>query len=730
MAYSRAISILEIDNAHADGMVTTKGIGRDWEAVQPRDEEKAGFSPDVGGQYGWEFGPQQYNAAQSQCEYIKAMRAIAPLGTWALGDMDDTLWAVDRGMWQEYWAANPGIKMLHFYDGRAGLIGLGASGIIASSGDYTPNLQLWLWRFPPRADETDPASVELWFEGDGTGPQYCLGFPEAGPTSTYYSGETGASGTYTQPYLMGKPNGEALWTLIDTSDAGGASSISSSRSEPRFQAIRIEQLAETLLVRVDQWDDPWVYSGEWESQAGNDVSFALTEGPLQVRVSGQTIMFAIAQLAYPSAAILYPRKHFFVPAGYNPTPSYHLISDTDPNTSISVVIDEDGPSHRRPKVTFESTDQKHRATLFCVQECREATIGGAVSDPATTQDNPYFKLMAASGRMDDTWKGGELTAEIEAYHGFELATIGANRKVSHRVSTNGGATFWTQFTGYTIAPERLVPPGVKSAIVTVHAADIVEARLSHKMMDWHASYEARPENEAIEEILNRAGVPPELMNVDTALTDSLPSSTTKGTRKLKFQPDIDVVSALNMIAEVRDRQWGVGCDGIIFWRERPEHTSGYYDWTLDAATAVPEHVAESIHSTRSVADLANWLRAMTGEGVDAAAKVLSDEASISDSTARTFLGDLWQRVVMRPDGDDVNALANALWSEIGTLSDIIRWPMWDEPWLAPGHYIRVLAPDADIPLGDIYVIIAKDWSTEEASGRYSQELEAKLIEAA
>ena len=73
MAYAKAIAQLMLDNAHTDGLVTVKGIGRDWEAAQPRDEDKATFTPDVGGQYGWEFGPQEYNIADpiwGQCEYI------------------------------------------------------------------------------------------------------------------------------------------------------------------------------------------------------------------------------------------------------------------------------------------------------------------------------------------------------------------------------------------------------------------------------------------------------------------------------------------------------------------------------------------------------------------------------------------------------------------------------------------------------------------------------------
>ena len=39
MAYTRAVAKLVFDNAHADGRITEKGIGRDWEAHEPRDEQ-------------------------------------------------------------------------------------------------------------------------------------------------------------------------------------------------------------------------------------------------------------------------------------------------------------------------------------------------------------------------------------------------------------------------------------------------------------------------------------------------------------------------------------------------------------------------------------------------------------------------------------------------------------------------------------------------------------------
>ena len=45
--YVRAAANLIIDKPQADGMLTQEGVGRDWPATEPREENYA-FTPDVG----------------------------------------------------------------------------------------------------------------------------------------------------------------------------------------------------------------------------------------------------------------------------------------------------------------------------------------------------------------------------------------------------------------------------------------------------------------------------------------------------------------------------------------------------------------------------------------------------------------------------------------------------------------------------------------------------------
>ena len=54
MSYTTPVANLIVDNAHADGLTTEWGIGRDWVAAEPK-EDPRGFTPDLGGAYGWQY---------------------------------------------------------------------------------------------------------------------------------------------------------------------------------------------------------------------------------------------------------------------------------------------------------------------------------------------------------------------------------------------------------------------------------------------------------------------------------------------------------------------------------------------------------------------------------------------------------------------------------------------------------------------------------------------------
>ena len=748
MAYSRVASNLIIDNAHADGMITTPGIGRDWPAIEPRDNELT-FSPDLGGQYGWFY--------DGQFEYIDKLGGIAPLGTVAKTSMALSNWTVTQGKWRNSaYSGNLQTQYLHYYDAEAARYAANEYGILTSKNSYAPNLVFWIWRMGSAPAETDPALFGIHFLGSGGAVQYALYLPAYKTGSDYEAELTGRSGrTELQPYLLGKPAVENTWTLVDKLNAGSVPSVGGTGNTSKFQVLRIEYIDGTMLVQMNDAGQAWAFKGTWKTNENRDVEFALANGPIQVRVMGHMAQFGMAQIAYPSTALLRPQAHFYVPAPYEQTPNYRTIKHEEAGATISVAAwaSAMGPARTYPAATFATTDTSRRAILYNVQEYRNPTIGGAVSSEVCSGASNTFKLVSVNGLLDENWRGATLNAEVEARPGYTLADLKPNSKLKCFVSTNDGTTSYKQFTGYVTPPEKFQAGGPVRVKGTLAATDIFAARLEKKCMHFHCSYEGTGDANgwtvpgAFEHVLHRAGVPDALISIHADLTLAnmgaayyMPSSTAKGLRKFSFDPDAGVVAALDTITAAgsipsavtpylrRGLCSGVDQDGVVFLRPAYEHTAGAYDLTLDEDTATLEDIAENLTSKRTLADFTNYLIVMAGEGVDAVQKVLIDQASWSTSTSQRFIGDLWQRFMAYPDGTDVDAIAASLWAQLGHMHWLIEFDQGDNPDIMPDEEVRVQTSNLNIPTNSIYRIIGKDWKCK-ANGRFSQTLTAVMVES-
>ena len=729
MAYTRAAAKLIIDNPNADGQVITWGIGRDWEAA----EEKAmfrGLSADLAGQYGW-----LYNG---QFEYLEKLKAIAPIGRATFTDMALADWTPTQGAWAESSKAGAlRTTHLHFYDTRPGLVALNEYGILTSKDDYLPNLALSVWRFPASNEETDPCVFEVHFLGAGTGPVYALSFPASGPGGAYYSERFGQAGAqYTSPALIGRLPGQSTWTVIDEWKGGGAPQQAHGlAAKAYFQGMRIEYADGWLLVRVFGTNETWAYSGAWRDSSGNLHDFSLGPGKIEIRVAGHTAMFALTQLAYPSAAVLLPSAYFFTVPPVNPVPSYSVIGSAPLETAIGVTADEFG-NGTRPGVLFTSSGGM-RAVLYNVQEYREATVGNAQSNPLTTVGNPALQLVSIRGELTSAWRGATLDAELKAAQGETLPELKTNDKVEAAVSLDGGTTWVRQFVGYNVPLEKyLETEQVGRVRAKLHAASWDEARGRKKVLLWNCSFEGWAVDAAFRYLLNRAGVPDSLIDVHADVSVAkmgayyyLPVGNPKGERLLQFRQDESLVSALDQIAKLRGLEWGADQDGKCFLRPPLVHTPGYADFTISDESASSGDF-RSFRRVRSGDDYFNCLLVLAGEGFNMAARLWQDAASITEPTYRDYVGDDWWRVEMQPEGDNVQQIAARLWQGRTEGADLIYWKTSQNPELLPDMYLKVQVSGMDIPSNSIYRITRKAWQVDdpEGAGRYSQEIEAVLVE--
>ena len=761
MSYTRVAANIIIDNAHCDGMVTQLGVGRDWEALEPRDDAP-GYTPDIDGQYSWWY--------QDVFEYVDILRAIGPIRTFTRANMAASAWAL-QGKWRLGSSAGQSqYRMLEFYDGRPGLYSLGQWGKATSvSSSLGPNLHFWVWRCGQAQGETDPIMFAIHLR-PASGVEYALCFPGQGAAGQYHTDTTGISDAQTaEPSLWGLVPGEDKWTVIDRRKQGAAPTVGAIGEAPKLEIIRLEYDDGMLLVRTGEHDKGWAFGGKWQSYGGTEQTFALTAGIVEVRVIGHTAKFAMASLTAPTGKVLLPHKYLQMESAYNPTPVYHNIAHVPAGTTLTTVADArpGAPNHIRPAVTF-GTSGGARPLLYCVQEYRTARIDSADSVPLDTYQADSFTLMECSGQVGESWRGSSITATLQnrltTPVGTDLNFAKPNSKVRVNVQTTGVPI--TLFTGYAAAPEQAMLPGSRVGYTSnakteakLAAHDIIEARLSKKQMLFHCSYEGWTEGAAFAHILNRAGVPGPadvtadptgcpnaLVYVDPACTNILPSASRRGTRRFKFSPDCEVIAALDTIAKAYGRRWGVNAAGVVFLVPAYAHSSGHYLWhwhddephwrwewvsgsynfTLDYDSIVSEDLVDAFQSTMTISDFRNFLLVMVGEGNDAAAKIITDQASMMTDTAVNFVGDIWSKFVAFPDGSDLDTIAVALWDEIATWQHYVEWGMKDCPWIMPDHEVRMQVPTNLVANNAVFRVLSKSWACQR-DGRFSQTLQSKYV---
>jgi len=748
MAYTRAAAALTIGPPHYDGYPTSVGIGRDWMAVEPRDDTIRGFTPDVGGQYGWWYA--------GRFEYVDKLGCIAPIGTYTESAMSLGSWQVISGKWRESSAGSALRRAwLHYYDGRAGRYAAGAHGEVRSNASIAPAFVCNLWRMPGAVDETEPAIVDLHLYNDG-GTQYILRFPAQGTAGVEQTGLTGeTSPEYDSPLLLGKPAADANWSVVDRMSLGSTPRLGNAGDAPLRQTVRVEYLDGVLLVRLNEWDQLWAFSGKWDSSVGTETTFSLASSmQVGVRVIGHTAMFQLFSLTYPSSAVLRPVGRFVVGSKMAQVPSYKLISSQPAGTSITVsAVTTGNPAGTYPQCTFVSSGSS-RPALYNVQEYRPGTTGNADTSTVTTTGNNDFVLVSLSGRISDNWRGSTISATYRSKTPGSIEEVRPNSKLTATVDlTDGASAATTMFVGYTIPPRKRRVAGPVWVEGTLDAADYIDARLSRKCMSWHCSYENWTMADAFRQILSQAGVPDALVSVNPACEGIyLPSASMRGERRWSFAPDTDVVSALDTLVasvglastaysapEKRGMTWGVNQAGLVRLAPAYEHVAGKYllgasvrsatsdGWVIDDDDIDPEDFVVDFETARDLEGYANMLQMISGQGVDADSRIVYDEDSWETPANSRFIGDIWQQFEGVPDGGDMDAIIYPRWRDLSTRNWLISFTMHDRPAILPEDELLLQVSHVDIPNNSIARVLSKEWSIDEA-GLYTQRIEAAIVE--
>ena len=763
MGYARASAVVVVDRPDAYGKLTTMGIGRDWVASD-EDRGLRRFTPDVAADLGW----NRYG----RLNYIKPLRAIGPAATFAKADMVPSAWSMN-GAWEPDGSPKAGnlqYRYLWYYDGTPG-----AYGYADSVNDYYPNLILWLRRMGKAPDETKPAVCGITFM-NGSLPSYAITWAQYTDTdSTIAASLNIAPGTkWTAPMLWGHAPGEQYVTPL--AEIGGLS-LGSGGEREKDDVFRFEYSDGNLLI-----GDDFLYGGKWPSNDGTLIDFRMQPGKVRLFAYSQPAMFNLQQITYPSSLTLRPASKFYVPItmqglAMQQTPQYKLVGTVEDGTGLSVAAEVDtGGEGTRPVVTFTSTGQR-RALLYRVQEHRTAVVGAAVSDPVSTADVDNFKIVALSGRIDDTWKNATMQASVENLTPeVSMATLRANGAVYANVTCDDGSTYARQFSGYITPPSKERRGGVPGVTGEFAAEDMVTARLEKKHVLWQSSFGgngyttgATPEGnpwsvaDAVNHLRLCAGVPDALYAVHASVNALnlgadyyMPCGSMKGEAPLSFRPDTTYAAALDVIvngrtapgqvaARRKPMRWGVNENGILFLSGAYEHYAGRYllrttertgtptsdGWVFDADTATVENWPLQFRSTRSLADFRNLLWLMVGEGRDAAATVLVDEESLSEATSYKFIGDLWSHFEHRPEltsSDHIADIAQKLWEDMVRQNWIIRVTLDHHPEIMPDDECYVTGcSDVEIANGSIFKVTAKDWALT-GNLRYTQTVEAVLVE--
>jgi hypothetical protein len=769
-SYTRAFTICTLDSAAADKQITAVGFGRDWEAMEPS-EQQFGFTGDIASQASWQY--------EGKFQFIKKLGCIAPIGSWPMGAMALTDWQAIRGKWRQ--TANAcGLRnnFLHFYDARPNLISATppAYGHLRSLGHYTRNLVWWLWHAGTNQGDSDPAMVQIIYLSDD-GPDYAIVLPAYREDGGYVEEQLGRTSSYqAQPALWGRSQGGA-WAEIAKIDNGPVPRLSNIGNEPCFQIMRTEFIDGHLLIHFAGTDESFVYTGPWtdgENRTVETVELG-TPGHVELIVTGHTLLFSLTQIVYPASVELRPRAYFRVPENIGgglpmvQTPNYHIVGLTPAGTALSVAAETNGGdgTRTRPVVTFTS-DTTTRATLYNIQEYRTPTIGGQITGAQiSTATRDDFKLLDLSGDQNDQWRGASFRATVADLSGLHnMADLKPNSKVQVSISTDHGANYYTHFTGYAVPPEKGRRGGEPGWInASIRAIDMIEGRLSRKQVLWQCSFEGNGRSSgwniatAFTHLLNCQGVDDGLIDISSDVTAAvmgeqyyMPNGTLLGQRKLQFQPDTCIVNVLDEVVGSRvipsavtnglsvPLCWGVKPDGHVFLRRSYEHAAGKYlkaetsraaasdGWTFDGDTATVTNWAFEFRSTRSVEDFRNLIYVLVGEGLDATVQVLCDTTSFSNATARRFIGDLWTHFAFYPDGSSAYAIANSLWDELVRWNWLVSITADDRPAISAGDEIIVTnCSDTEVPDNSIFRIVNKSYAVNE-QGRYSQTLDCIMVE--
>ncbi len=729
----KSICNITIDNPHADGRLTEWPFGRDWQAAEPKDGDR-NYTPDIGGTYGWDYG--------GNAEYIKPLKAIAPTANGLRPPMGSADWTIDSGKWRETSSAGTfRAKFYHFYDGRPNLYATGEHGVIESVADYRPNLLFHIRRYPSATDDTDPPIFGIFFIGDGVSPYYGIILPALGLGGDYWSGLTGdAAAMLKRPMLIGRPRDLAAnqWTVIDDFKGGGATQAVTGEDEDySVQEIQIEYTVGWMLAQLSKTGQTWAYSGTWRDAIGREVEFSLPTGPIGAVVVGHTASFLVGQLSYPAAVDVDAHEWLTVPPPLQQVTNYRLLESEPAGTTVSVAEHPDsGAGVSKPRVTFTSTGDE-RGVFWNAQEYRWGVVGAASSVPVTSVGNDQLRVREATGSLNDKWRGGTCEVRVEAKQGSALPTIQPNGKIALQVGlkeTAAAATFYRQFSGYMVPPEY-EKQGPQQVTALIRGADGIDARLQHKNMVWTPSFEGWPCDTMFSYILNGAGIPNSLISIDAdvslaAMGDKyyLPVGEPYGNLALKFKPNTGLISALDTIIESRDLEWGVNQNGIYFLRPRTVHVADYFDWLLDDDTLVEDDVVYSLRGVQNMDDFANVIYVLVGSGYEASGTLLWDFASITDATAKNFIGDDWWKIHISRDANDAAEMAARLWAERKTLAQMVYWTSRAHPELMPGQYVKVQATNVGIPTDTIFRITRKTWRCGAGGADFSQDFEGVIVQ--
>lgn len=722
---SRYAGRVVVDNPDAGGAIDVWGIGRDWLCTEPRlDGAGPGaITPDIDGGYGW--------IIPDTAEYIKGLGAIGPRGLAAIADMDLDEWTVETGSWRETVAfGGDQITWLHCHDAAATIAG-GDYGYAQSNDDFEPALLIWIWHMPPAPWNTDPAFVDIVLVGDGEGASYALRLPR-------WQGAGGAIDGDARicrgPTLYGRLPGESTWSLVDEVHDEQISAERSHLTRPELRRVALEYDPGEgwLILTLDGMSEPHLFRGEWTANNGSRVPFALSAGPLGLRVVGHTALLNVQQLAYTTPVVMRPTTYLTVPSNMQATQSYRGLGSEPAGTDIAAAVETQGDYASRPVVTFTTTNSARRGLLRRVQEYRYPEFSAANSSPLSTEDGDTFQLLEMSGECTDTWRGARLEARIEAAPGETLAEVSLNQEVAAAVTADEGSNWTELFFGYVAEdPERSREDETGRETMRLTATDGIESRLSRRFMWGHPSYEYWPIDEAFEYILERAGVRGDQISVDSSLTGLRLPLGVGSERLLAFRNEERVETALDLIATVRGCEWGVDETGTYFLRPVSAHVAGAYDLAIDLDTSTAEDlVIAPFRHARDFGEFANMMAVTVGQGWNAAGGWFWDPDSIFEPTSPAYVGEDWWMVESFPDGDSVQRIYEALWARRLELSDVLYWHTLGHADTMPGDEVQFTNAGCGITDGSIFRITRKAWRLVGGleNGVYEAQYEGVLVE--